>query len=376
MYIMVAAACAVILGLAYGEPIPILKDIGDLFISLLKMVVVPVAFVSITGSVIKLGGSAGKLTARAVALMVFMSAIGVILGLALTMNTHSPVVPIETAPIEAKAPTAMEFIMGCVPVNPFRSLADGNMLQIVVLSLLIGAASLRMEKRDGLAHGFEVAGELCMKVTGLVLKIAPVGVFALLYPLAASDFQSLASFYLAMAALLLVGIALYMFGVCVPLLQIAGVRGFMKTVIWNDVIGAISGGATNYMAPRIRALKEKTDIPHDAIDFLIPLTSVLMRAGSCICVGLYTAAAAAFFGVDLTPGTIAITVSLSIVALTCAPGIIGGTLMDCAIVWSAIGIPLEAVVLFAGIDYLMDIIRTVLNIQGGEVVTACVGKEE
>lgn len=352
-----------------------MKDIGELFISLLKMVVVPVAFVSIAGSVIKLGGSAGKLTARAFLLMIFMSAFGVILGLALTMNTNLPFVPLDTTPIETKAPTAMEFIIGCVPENPFRSLAEGNMLQVITLSLLIGAAAIRMEKRDMLSRGFETAGDLCMRITGLVLKVAPIGVFALLYPMVVSDFNNLASCYLAMVGLLCVGVSLYMFGMCVPLSQISDVKGLMRIIIWNDVIGAISGGATNYMAPRIRVLKEQTNIPHNAIDFLIPLTSVLMRAGSCICVGIYTGAASVFFGVELTPDKIAVVVVLSILALTCAPGIIGGTLMDCAIVWSAIGIPLEAVVLFAGIDYLMDIIRTVLNIQGGEIVTACAGKE-
>ena len=78
----------------------------------------------------------------------------------------------------------------------------------------------------------------------------------------------------------------------------------------------------------------------------------------------------------MTIEQIAVVIPLTIIALTAAPGIIGGTLMDCAIIWAAVGIPLEAVALFAGVDYMMDVLRTVLNIHGGEVVTAAVGGEK
>ena len=124
-----------------------------------------------------------------------------------------------------------------------------------------------------------------------------------------------------------------------------------------------------YMAPRIANLKKNTDTPEEVIDFLIPITSILMRSGSCICVGIYTVFAASMYGIDLTPEKIAVVMVLTLIALTAAPGIIGGTLMDCAIVWAAVRIPLEAIGLLAGIDYLMDVIRAVLNIQGGEVDT-------
>lgn len=383
MLIFAAAVFAVILGAVYGAPLPYVQDVGSLFIDLLKMVVVPIAFVSIAGAVIRLGsgGKACSVTARAFFLMAGMSAVGVALGLAVMSAAGVPDFPVsETTAAEAKAPTVMEFIRGCIPVNPADSFAEGNMLQIITLALFTGAGALCLpeEEKEAAGRALDIAQHLCMKITGFIIRIAPIGVFCLLYPAVSAGFRDMAAAYLTMLGAMIAGSVIYMTFICAPVLKLCGAApiGFFRTVLRNDLIGAVSGGATNYLAPRIAVMKEKTDIPHEVINYLLPITAALMRAGSCICVGIYTVFAAHIFGVELTADTIAVVVILTIIALTCAPGIIGGTLMDCAIVWAAVGIPLEAIGLIAAIDYLMDVVRTVLNIQGGEVVTACVGERQ
>lgn len=125
------------------------------------------------------------------------------------------------------------------------------------------------------------------------------------------------------------------------------------------------------MGPRIENLKKNSDLNPDIIDFFIPLTAVLIRIGSTICVGMYTVFAASIFHVELSGYQIVLSAFLTVICLMCAPGIIGGTLMDCAILWTAIGIPVEAVAFIAAIDYVIDLLRTVLNVQGGEIITAC-----
>ena len=380
IYIFSAALLAVFIGAVYGAPLPYVKDVGSLFIDLLKMVVVPIAFVSISGAVLRLGS--GKrvcaVTVHAFFLMAAMSAAGVALGITLMTATGVPDFPVENSvAAEARVPSVMGFIRGCIPVNPVSSLAEGNMLQIITLALFTGAGALCLpvEEREAVGRALTIAQHLCMQITGLVLRLAPIGVFCLLYPTASAGFRGMAAAYLTMLGVMIAGSLIYMASVCAPVLKLCGAEPgrFLRAVLWNDAVGAVSGGATNYLAPRIAALKEKTVLSHEAIDFLLPLTAVIMRAGSCICVGIYTVFAAHVFGVPLTAEKIAVVSVLTIIALTCAPGIIGGTLMDCAIVWSAVGIPLEAIGLIAGIDYLMDVLRTVLNIQGVEVVTACAG---
>lgn len=378
-WIMAASVAAALIGGAFFGEIPWLpcKEIGKLFVSLLKMVVVPIAFISITGAVIRLGGKVKGMTAKAFALMTGMSMAGVALGLLLMGLFGAPDVAAGAEAMKAEAPTFWAFVLGCIPVNPFKSLTEGKMLQVITLSFFVGAAACCMDEREKISKLFDAAQEICFKITSFVLKIAPLGVFALLYPVAAKSAGGLLTGYASMAAALVLGSLVYVLCVELPLLKLYGVNvQFLKTVTATDIIGAVSGGASNYMAPRIALLKEKTDIPAGAIDYLIPLTAVLMRAGSCICVGIYTIFAASVYGVDLSPWNLLIVVVLSVIALTCAPGIIGGTLMDCAIVWAAVGIPLEAVALLAGIDYVMDVLRTILNIQGGEIVAACVGEKE
>lgn len=374
MNILIAAVLSLALAFLYGKPIPFLKDVGDIFIDLLKMVVVPIAFVSIAGAVMKLERKAT--IGKAFLLMVFMSAEGIGLGFVLMSLWDIPAMELGTS-MEANAPTLMGFLRSCIPVNPVNSLASGNMLQVITLAILVGCAVRMMDEKESIEKVFDAAKGICMKITGFVFYIAPAGVFALLYNAASMDFSGLATGYLQMLATLAGGSILYIFLVCMPVLKLTGINPveFLKVVIPGDLVGAISGGATNYLAPRIYTLKAKTDIPHESIDLLLPMMSVLMRAGSCICVGIYTVFAASISGVPLTPWMVMAVIALGIIALTAAPGIIGGTLMDCAIIFSAIGIPLEVIGVLAGIDYIMDVTRTVLNIQGGEVVTASGGKD-
>lgn len=381
---MAAVALSAVTAALFGDSgavMYVLKETGTLFVSMLKMVVIPIAFVSITGAIIRLGSGwkTCGVTVRAAALMAGMSLFGVALGLALMTGIGVPDFQAAgMAAKEANAPTIFSFLISCIPVNPFKAFAEGNMLQVITFSFFTGAACLLIPQKETVGKVFETMQAILIRMTGFVIRIAPIGVYALLYPVLVKSMEGLVMAYVYMIAALMTGSILYKGICCFPVLKTWSEEEpfhFIKNVLPQDIIGAIAGGASNYMAPRIAGLKEKTTIPGEVIDFLIPITSILMRAGSCICVGIYTVFAASVYDVALTPEKLAVVMVLTIIALTAAPGIIGGTLMDCAIVWAAVGIPLEAIGLLAGIDYLMDVIRTVLNIQGGEVVTACAGKE-
>lgn len=380
MQVIIAAILAIGIG-CFGEieclQYP-LKELGQIFINLLKMVIVPIAFVSIAGAIIKLGGDIKGITARAFCFATFMSAIGVIIGLAIMCVIGiSPLDVGESIIKDPKSPTVLEFINNCIPKNPIESFAKGDMLQVITCSFFIGIASLFLKEKKSILSAFDIMQKICMKISALVLKVAPIGVFALLYPVVAKG--NILTSYLSMVGALIIGSVLFTLICSYPLLKFCGVESplkFLRIIIKQDVVGAISGGASNYMAPRIDLLKKNTNISHAVIDYLTPLLSVLMRTGSCICVGIYTYFASSIYGVELTPDRIIVTVLIAVIALMAAPGIIGGTLMDCAIIWSAIGVPIEAIALLAGIDYIMDLLRTVLNIQGGEIVTACVDKLE
>ena len=352
------------------------QQIGNIFLDLLKMIVVPIAFFSITSSIINLGTERLRhLSARFLLLMVGMSLVGFSMGFIFMNSITITPFSVDHIVVDVKsvsAPTVLEFIRGCIPVNPFQSLASGNMLQIITLSLFIGLAA----KNSSVASGFSAAQSICIRVANLVMYTAPFGVFCLLYPVVSKNLAGIVMAYLQMTLVLIAGVLIYMLLVCLPLLYVCGqapVRYF-RTIILQDVIGAIAGGSMTYLAPRIANLKENTNLDHDVIDFFVPLTAVLTRMGSTICVGIYTVFAASIFNISLSWEQIVICAFLTIIALMCAPGIIGGTLMDCAIIWAAIGIPIEAIAYIAGIDYIMDVLRTILNIQGGEIITACMNR--
>lgn len=373
--VILAVFCAAVFG-----PLPsmeyIFNQVGGIFFDLLKMLVVPFAFISVTSAVIKMGVKRiRKLSYRFILLTLCMCLIGFALGF--TLMSCFTIPPFEVQNVSVKpveAPTALQFIRSCIPVNPFNSLVTGNMLQVLVLSFVVGFGILQLKDYEKVSYGFTEVQEVCVYIVNFVMYLAPVGVFCLLYPVISRSFSTVVTAYFQMIFVIITGSFLYMVFVCIPLLFLFRINRplkFFKTILIHDFIGAVAAGATNYMGPRIENLKKNSDLNPDIIDFFIPLTAVLIRIGSTICVGMYTVFAASIFHVELNGYQIVLAAFLTVICLMCAPGIIGGTLMDCAILWTAIGIPVEAVAFIAAIDYVIDLLRTVLNVQGGEIITAC-----
>lgn len=280
-------------------------QIGGIFIDSLKMLVVPLAFVAITGAVIKMGMSRiRKLSFRFIVLSVLMSLVGFALGYFLMSMLSIPSFEIGDVNVKAaKAPTILEFIRNCIPVNPFNSLVKGNMLQVLTLAFFVGIASLQLKEKDSIIHGFDTAQRICVQIANLVMHIAPVCVFCLLYPVVAKSLTNVVTAYMQMIIMLVVSILIYMVFCSIPLLFLFKVDkpfNFFRLIILQDVIGAIAGGSTNYMAPRIENLKKNSALNPDVVDFFIPITDVLTRMGSTICVGIYTVFAASIFHITLS----------------------------------------------------------------------------
>lgn len=373
--VILAVFCAAVFG-----PLPSMEytfnQVGGIFFDLLKMLVVPFAFISVTSAVIKMGVKRiRKLSYRFILLTLCMCLIGFALGF--TLMSCFTIPPFEVQNVSVKpveAPTALQFIRNCIPINPFNSLVTGNMLQVLVLSFVVGFGILQLKDYEKVSYGFTEAQKVCVHIVNFVMYLAPVGVFCLLYPVISRSFSTVVTAYFQMIFVIITGSFLYMVFVCIPLLFLFRINRplkFFKTILIHDFIGAVAAGATNYMGPRIENLKKNSDLNPDIIDFFIPLTAVLIRIGSTICVGMYTVFAASIFHAELSGYQIVLAAFLTVICLMCAPGIIGGTLMDCAILWTAIGIPVEAVAFIAAIDYVIDLLRTVLNVQGGEIITAC-----
>ena len=373
-----------IAGIVFGrmaspQVVGYVAPLGSIFMALLNMLIVPLVLSSLIVGVASLGDlkALGRIGVKTVVLYLLTTAAAIAIGLALG-NIMQPGAGMDLAlakATEAKAaPSLGQVLTNMFPKNAFAAMVNANMLQIIVLSFFIGLACLKLDEKERIVHGFETAQQICIRIANMVMHLAPLGVFCLLYPVVAKNLAGVVMAYVQMTAMLLVGLALYMAFCSLPLLFLFKVDkpfAYFKTIILGDVVGAIAGGSMTYMAPRIANLKKHTALNPDVIDFFIPITAVLTRMGSCICVGIYTVFAASIFHITLSWEQLIVCALLTIIALMCAPGIIGGTLMDCAIIWSAIGIPIEAIAYIAGIDYIIDVIRTVLNIQGGEIITAC-----
>lgn len=339
-----------------------LSQLSQIFISLLKMVLIPLVFVSITLSILKLRSRLFSTTSRTLIYFLLVSLFTTLVTL-LISSQFSFYIYQSSVPQEFKSFNILSFIISLIPTNPFKSFYDGNMLQILIISFITGTLILPLPHQSFQAS-LSIAQQALFTLTKIILLFAPIGVFSLLYPLFSS---TILSQYLNLIFLMLSLTVLFI------LFNSLFLRSLIFRLLPQDIIGSISGGATNYLSPRMLSLSN-LGISKSTLSFTLPLLSIIMRQGSCICVPLYTIFVASVFNIPLTPIHYFIILVLTPIILLCAPGIIGGTLMDCAILWSAIGIPLEAVSLLLPIDYFIDLIRTVLNIQGGELVTVLVDR--
>lgn len=379
--ISIAIVLAVVMGLVFGDLTWLqypLAELRTMFTSLLKMCVVPLAFTSIATAILNKCDST-KISAQIGTMIVGLSIIGAIIGMLVVWLIGIPSFTlVATTAVEVKAPTILAFINSCIPTNVLHSLVTGNMLQIIVLSVIVGLIGRASPFATSILHGMQAIQYIFLNAAKYIMWFAPVGVFSLLYPTIAKLGAGVLMSYVYMFGTLTVGMALFTLVVSLPFMYYYKVDGlqFLKTFLIPDIANAIAGGATNTMGVRMDYMRGHTNIPHQVIDYVTPFVSVLMRLGSCICVSVYTLYTAGIFGITLSPWAIFVAVLLTPVVLTCAPGIIGGTLMDCAIVFAAVGIPLEAVTFLFATDYVMDVLRTILNVQGGEMVTVCIGAKD
>lgn len=381
--VIAALVLGVITGVLWGPEAESIKWIGDFFIKSIKMLVVPLIFVSIVGGVASIGDlrKLGAVGWRALLLFVITGQVAVWLGLALG-TLFSPGLGVDTSAIQL-GPTpqpnetsAIDMILSLVPESPVAVMADAQVLPLIVFALLIGIGIVMAGEEGGpLVRVFDSGAAVMQKVTMIVMELTPFGVFALMAWVAGTVGQDALVALAKLVALNYIGCLLIigvMYTSLIRLLAKLPVKDFFRGIV-DAMAVAYSTASSNATLPvTLRCTQRNLGVSRSTSSFVVSLGATINMDGTAMYLGLATLFGAQIFGIPLDFGDYVLISVLATLGSVGAAGIPGAGLIMMALVFGAVGVPLETIAFVAGIDRIMDMMRTATNVTGDAAVTTTV----
>ena len=384
-WIALGLVLGVIAGLAFqGAPdvaTEYIKPFGTIYLNLIKMVVVPVVLLSIMQGIVSLQDvrKVGSIGVKTICFYLVTTAIAITLGLVLANVLQvgaGYTISTEGLSYEAaEAPSLMDTIVNIVPSNFFQPLADATMLQVIVIALFFGFGIILAGEKGKLAKDLvDSCAEVSFKVMFIILKLSPIGVFALICPVVASNGPDV---LLPLLKVILVAYAAYIIHMIVTYSTAVKLASGMSPLKFfkgmsEPILFAFSSASSVGTLPFNMDATQQMGARKEVSSFVLPLGATINMDGTAIYQGVCAIFIAQIFGVDLTIAqqlTIILTATLASVGTAGVPG--AGMIM-LAMVLESVGLPLEGIALVAGIDRILDMGRTTVNITGDAACTMCV----
>ena len=358
---------------------------GKIFIASLKMLVVPLVFVSLVcgTSSLKDLSTLGRMGGKTLGLYILTTAVAITLALVMGNVFHpgsGADLTAATSFKSAEAPSLAKVIIDMFPTNPISAMAEGNTLQVIVFALLFGIAiSSAGKPGERIADFFVDLNEVLMKLVTLLMKVAPYGVFFLMAKLftglGLSAIWNLAAYFAVLVGTLLIH-AFVTYGLMLK--GLAGLNPFTFFRKMEDaVMFAFSTASSNATLPvTMETATQRLGVHNKVASFTIPLGATVNMDGTAIMQGVATAFIAQAFNIDLSMSDYLMVIVTATLASIGTAGVPGVGLIMLAMVLNQVGLPLEGVALIMGVDRLLDMIRTAVNITGDSCVTCIVAKSE
>ncbi|WP_281680562.1 dicarboxylate/amino acid:cation symporter [Synergistes jonesii] len=364
--------------------LPVLQLIGNIFLSLLKMLIVPLVFSSLVMGASSIGDPKvlGRIGVKTIAFYLGTTIVAIVIGLILG-NIIQPGVgmAIEGAKAVAKEPqTIFDVILNIFPANPLKALVEGIMLQVIVFALFLGVAATLIGERGKAFLEFNSSlAEVMFKITAIVMKTAPLGIFALIAVTAAKYGPAVLAPFAKVIFAIYLGCILQMLLVYSGL--IAGI--VRKSPMWffsgvrEAMLAAfVTRTSAGVLPISMDNVQNKLGVSENVSSFVLPLGATINMDGTAIYEGVCALFIAQAFGIDLSLGAqlgILMTATLASIGTAGVPG--AGLIMLSMVLLSA-GLPIEGMALVAGIDAVLDMARTCVNVTGDMCVSAVIAKTE
>ena len=383
--ILMGLFAGALFGLWLPSLTPYTKPIGDGFIQLINMLIVPLIFSSLLVGVTSIDDTKkmGRIGLKTLLLYLGSTAFAITIGLLVSASLQPGVgVDLGTASTGLNSPAQSwaDTLVSLIPRNPVAAMANGHILQIIIFAILLGIAlNLTGSKAKPVIAFFDGLAEGMYKLTGMVMALAPYGVFcligyvasqyglAVLLPLG----KVVLGVYLGCVihAVVILGGALFVFGRFNPI-------RFFKGIVDAIAVAYSTASSSGTLPVSIRCVRKNLGVSDSISSFVLPMGATINMDGTAIYQGVCAIFIAQAYGIELTLGHYATLILTSTFASIGSAGVPGAGLIMLTLVLNSVGLPLEGIAIIAGIDRILDMARTTVNVVGDCAVTVLVAQGE
>ena len=367
--------------LSYG----ILDIVGKIFVNSLKMLVIPLVFCSIAVGVSSLGNISlmGRIGAKSLLIYLITTAIAISLALLISIiiKPGSQVEIDAVSTFVAKdAPSLSSVITSIVPSNPILAMAEGEMLQIIFFAIVLGISiTISGSKGSIFKKGLESINSVMMSMVSIIMKLAPLGVFCLIAKTFATQGISmilpLASYFFTVVCVLILHV-MFTYSFFLKFLGKVSPIIFLKKMR-TAVVFAFSTASSNATIPvTLNTVEKRLGVDKAVASFTVPFGATINMDGTAIMQGVATVFIATVYSIDLSLADYLLVILTATLASVGTAGVPGVGLIMLTMVLTQVGLPVEGVALIIGIDRLLDMMRTAVNITGDSMVSLLTSKSE
>ncbi|QGU94675.1 cation:dicarboxylase symporter family transporter [Clostridium bovifaecis] len=366
----------------------ILSPLGDVFLRSIKMLVVPLVLCSLICGVASIGDikKLGRVGIKTIVYYLFTTALAIALAMTVAniikpgLGTGLKMAASKQVVETTKPPFIMDMFVNMVPTNPIEAMVKGDMLQIIVFAILFGMCiTLLGKKGEILLDIISQVNEVLLKMIGVIMIAAPIGVFALISKVII--FQGVGALLPLLKYFMTVILALFLqiflvYGIALKILgRVNPIRFFKK--FWPVMLVAFSTSSSNATIPvSLEACEERLGASKSVASFTIPLGATVNMDGTAIMQGVATIFIAQLVGVDLTMYQMLMVVLTATLASVGTAGVPGAGIVMLSMVLQQVGLPLEGIALILSVDRLLDMLRTVVNVAGDAAATIIMSNSE
>ena len=358
--------------------------LGQIFINLLKLLVVPLVFVSLVCGVgqVSSGSQLGSIGIKSALLYLLTTSFAIFSAL-LIASFFSPGAGINIETVNTfsapEAPSLKETLINIFPTNPVSAMSEGNMLQIIVFALLFGYGLLKIgENGEKIKIFFENLYQIILQIVNIVILVSPIGVFCLIFNIFATlgieIITDLLEYFLVLTFILIFH-ASFTYSLMLSLLNLNPLIFFRK--MRETMLFAFSTSSSSATMPiTLKTVEEKLGVGKSVSSFCVPLGTTINMDGTAIMQGVATVFIAQAFSIELTLTEYLMVILTATLASIGTAGVPGVGLIMLAMVLQQVGLPVEGIALIIGVDRFLDMIRTAVNVSGDAMVSCIVAKSE
>ncbi|QKY68773.1 dicarboxylate/amino acid:cation symporter [Lentibacillus sp. CBA3610] len=384
--IVIAFVLAILAGIIFGPDIAVIAPLGDLFLRLIQFIIVPlivsslIAGVASTGSMETLGRIGGKTILYYICTTFVAVTIGLIAAFLFSPGTGVDISSAGEAPEATETDGVISILLNIIPTNPIESLSNGDILQIIFFSIFVGIGiTMAGQKAEPVHRFFDGFAEIMYKITWVIMKLIPIGVFGLLAPIIGEQGLSVLMPLIKLVSVVAIACiihALVTYSIAVKTFAKMNPLHFFKGILPATLVAFSTQSSSGTLPVTIKSSEDNLGVSKKISSFILPLGATVNMDGTSLYLSVAALFTAQAYGIELSIGQILMIILIGTLGSIGTAGVPGAGLVMLTLLLTTLNLPLEALALIAGVDRFMDMFRTAVNITGDASGTVVINASE